>query len=289
MTTAAAAPQLGFNARSAWLLVAGFALLAIPTGFTLAGETWSKEAGAQGPIVLATGGWLLWRQLPEMRRLAAPGSLWATLLVLCISLALYIAGRVFDYVTLEAGGLFGVGLAIANSKFGPRLILKNWFPFLYLAFAIPPPSVLVDSLTAPLKHFVSFVAVGGLSAAGLPVAREGVTIFVGQYQLLVEDACSGMNSLVGLTAISLLYIYLTRSASWAYSLLLTAFVIPIAIVANVLRIVFLVLLTYFFGDAVAQGFLHFAAGLFLFATALVLVFALDRFLGAAWSRIRKKP
>ena len=123
--------------------------------------------------------------------------------------------------------------------------------------------------------FVSFAATEGLQAVGIPVFREGVTLMIGHYQLLVEDACSGMNSITGLVAISLFYIYLLRNASWRYSLFLVALVIPIAIVANIIRIVVLVLLTYFFGDAVAQGFLHMAAGIFLFVTALLLVFAVD--------------
>ena len=70
---------------------------------------------------------------------------------------------------------------------------------------------------------------------------------VGPYQLLVEDACSGMNSLIGLIAITLFYIYLLRNASWRYSAFLVALIIPIAIMANVLRIITLILLTYFFG------------------------------------------
>ena len=71
------------------------------------------------------------------------------------------------------------------------------FPLLYLAFVIPPPNTLLAELTAPLKLLVSQVATDWLHGWGLPVAREGVTIFVAQYQLLVEDACSGMNSSSG--------------------------------------------------------------------------------------------
>ncbi len=268
----------------AWPLFLGLAVLAIPTFATLADQTWSRETGAQGPIVLATGAWLLWRQGPELKRLAQPGALWLTLLILAISLASYVIGRVLDYLTFETAGLYGAGLAMFHDRFGARLMRGNWFPLLYLAFAVPPPGALVDSATAPLKHFVTWAATGGLQAIGLPVSREGVTIFVAQYQLLVADACSGMNSLIGLTAISLLYIYLLRRASPLYALLLTAFVIPIAIAANILRIVTLVLLTYGFGDAVAQGFLHFTAGLFLFAVALLLVFAVDALLTALGAR-----
>jgi len=267
-----------------WPLVLGFAALAIPTLVTLGEQTWSTEAGGHGPIVLATGAWLLWRQVPEFRSEAAPGAPWLTGAMLALALAAYVFGRAYDYITLEAGGVYGVGLAMLHAKFGLRLLLKNWFPFFYLAFAVPPPTSVLDALTSPLKHFVTMASTTTLSHFGLPVARQGVTIFVAQYQMLVEDACSGMNSLIGLTAISLFYIYLLRGSSLAYSLLLTCFIVPIAILANILRIMILILLTYFFGDAVAQGFLHFTAGVFLFATALALVFALDRVLFAIVGR-----
>jgi exosortase len=176
-----------------------------------------------------------------------------------------------------------------HARFGLRAMRSVWFPLLYLAFVIPPPNTLLTQLTAPLKEAVSQVATNWLHAWGLPVAREGVTIFVAQYQLLVEDACSGMNSIVGLIAVSLLYIYLMRGSSWLYSIVLVMFVIPIAIVANILRIMVLVLLTYFYGNEVAQGFLHFTAGMFLFATALLFVFLIDRLLVLAVSKLRRRP
>ncbi|MGH7015551.1 MAG: archaeosortase/exosortase family protein, partial [Caulobacteraceae bacterium] len=102
----------------------------------------------------------------------------------------------------------------------------------------------------------------------------------------VEDACSGMNSIVGLIAVSLLYVYLMRGSSWLYSALLAILVIPIAIFANILRIVALILITYWFGNAVGQSFLHFAAGMFLFALALASVFALDKIMAGFLSRRR---
>jgi exosortase len=273
---------------AAWPLVLGFAVLALPAAMSLADQTWSHESGAHGPIILATGAWLLWRQAPEMQRDGSPGSPWITALLLGLSLASYVLGRMFDFATLQAGGVYGVGLAMLQSHLGVRAMLKHWFPLLYLGFAVPPPSALMDSLTAPLKHFASFAATQGLHSVGLPVAREGVTIFVAQYQLLVEDACSGMNSIVGLTAISLFYIYLMHGSSWRHSLILMLFVIPIAILANIVRICVLILLTYFFGDAVAQGFLHFTAGILLFATALGLVFAVDHLLMDVRQRLLKR-
>jgi exosortase len=269
-----------------WPLLVGFAALGVPTLVSLGNGTWTREVGAHGPIVLATGAWLVWRNAASMRELAAPGSQilgWAAFLA---SLVLYVFGRTFDFITFEAMGLFGVGLSMLYVVFGARALLKNWFPFFYLAFLIPPPNWLMDRLTAPLKQFVSSAATGSLYLTGLPIEREGVTIHVAQYSLLVEDACSGMNSLVGLIAISLFYIYLLRGSSVRYSAVLTLFVVPIAILGNILRVMTLILLTYFAGDEIAQGFIHGVAGLFLFAVDLLLVFAVDlmlaRFLPKAW-------
>jgi exosortase len=259
----------------AWILGIGFAVLAIPTLIGLATKIWTRDNGAQGPIVLATGAWLIWREMPALRRAANPDRSALPFVVLAFGCLTYIAGRLTDYMTIEAGGLYLAGLALLEVKFGAKALRRAWFPLLYLAFTVPPPDFLLVALTAPLKQLVTFIATQGLQATGLPIAHEGVTIMVGPYQLLVEDACSGMNSLIGLTAISLLYIYLVRAASPAYSILLTAFVIPIAILANILRIVALILITYFFGDAVGQSFIHMAAGIFLFAMALLLVFGLD--------------
>lgn len=262
---------------AAWPLLLGFAVLAIPTMRSLGEAVWTTEAGAHGPIIVFTGAWLVMRQA-ESFKAGSPGSIWITLPWLVASLALYALARAFDYISLEVLGLYSTGLAMAYSCFGAKPLIKNWFPLVYLGFLAPPPGWLIDGFTAPLKQFVSFVATESLSLVGLPVAREGVTIFVAEYQLLVEDACSGLNSLVGLTAVSLFYIYLLRGAYLRYALLLTAFVLPIAVAGNIVRIMVLILLTYFYGDAVAQSFLHAMAGLFLFVIDLLLVFAVDSLL-----------
>ena len=264
--------------RTAWPALLGLAALAIPTAASLSKTAWARESGAHSPLILVTGLWLLWRQMSKLGRAAQRGQAWLSALIFLPSLALYVFGRVFDFASVEMIGLLGVGLAMLHDAFGLPALLKNWFVILYLGFAVPPPGALIDRITAPLKQFVSEAAMRSVSLFGIPASRQGVTLYVAKYQLLMEDACSGMNSLIGLTAISLLYIYLLRGSSARYALLMTAFVIPIAIVGNILRVIVLILLTYFAGDEVAQGFLHYTAGFILFALDLLLVFALDNLL-----------
>jgi exosortase len=276
-----AAPSRLLAALPAWRdlpLWIGLAIMAGPTLYSLGEQVWTQEIGAHGPIVLAVGGWLLVRELGKVRELARPGASWLVVIGLMLSLPLYAFGRAFDFISLEAAGLYLTAAAALYSKIGYRALLKAWFPVAYLAFLLPPPKWFLDQFTAPLKQFVSAVSIDGLSAVGIPVAHEGVTIYVAQYRLLLEDACSGMNSIVGLIAVSLLYIFLLRGSSLRYSAALTATTIPIAILGNIIRVMTLILLTYFAGDAVAQGFLHETAGLFLFAIDLVLVFLVDRLL-----------
>lgn len=287
MGTTASAGATGFQFKlfPGWPVAAGLTAMAAPTLFTLGDQFWSKEIGAHGPIILATGLWLLGRQRSELQRYAEAPRGWLTALLLIPSLLSYIFGRTFGFVALEAGGLYGAGVAALHNAYGLRALRRNWFPLLYLAASVPPPTWVIDDLTAPLKHFVTYVSTTGLQALGYPVAREGVTIFVAQYQLLVEDACSGMHSIVGLVAITALYVYLMRGQSWRYLLLFVALAVPIAVLANIVRIVTLVLLTYYGGNELAQGFLHFTAGILLFTVALLLVFACDQ----AFQTLRARP
>ena len=118
-----------------------------------------------------------------------------------------------------------------------------------------------------------------LYAAGYPIARSGVMLTVGQYQLLVADACSGLHSMFSLSAMGLLYLYLMQRTSVARNLIIMASIIPIAFAANIVRVIVLILVTYHLGDEAGQGFLHGFAGIMLFIIGLLFLFILDWILG----------
>src|SRR6185503_19985724 len=131
-------PSLDLMAlRPQLLLLAGFLLLAIPTFIRLVQQVWTKEIGAQGPIVLATGIWLVWRRWDAMRAEAQPGPLWLTMTGVLISLPRYVFGRAYDFMILEALGLYGFGMSMLHDRFGLKAMLANWFPLFYLGFLLP--------------------------------------------------------------------------------------------------------------------------------------------------------
>lgn len=284
-----ASPRVQSWLRQDWRknipLLLGLMVLAIPTLASLGAQVWTTELGAHGPLVLATGGWLLYHNNAGKIHPTARQSWFPASLLVIAGLTFYIFGRAYDFISVEVGGLYFVFIAFAWRLIGTPGLRRNVFPLFYLAFLIPLPGWFIDWITAPLQLLVSATSLEISQLAQLPVARQGVALIVGPYQLLVEEACSGMNSLVGMIAVSLFYIFLLRRASWRYAALLTVLIVPVAIAVNVMRVTALIGITYYFGDAAAQGFLHGTTGIILFGTGLMLIFAADTFL---WHLLHRK-
>ena len=159
---------------------------------------------------------------------------------------------------------------------------------LFTAYLVPLPGYIEAAMTLPLKQNVSQLAEQILYTAGYPIAHEGVVLTIGQYQLLMTDACSGLNSMFSLSALGLLYLYLMRYKSWLRNVLILASLLPIAFCANVVRVVILVLVTYHFGDAAGQGFLHGFSGMVLFIVALIAIIFFDAILARLF-KLRTSP
>jgi exosortase len=160
-----------------------------------------------------------------------------------------------------------------------------WFPLILLCFIIPIPGQIMTAVTLPIAIAVSKVVDYSLFTLGYPIAREGVVLQLGPYQLLVANACAGLHTFFALEALGLLYMNLVKHESWLRNLCLVVLIAPIAFVANVIRVMTLALITYYFGDAAGQGFLHGFAGMVLFLSALLLILFADSVL----RRVGKRP
>jgi exosortase len=244
--------------------------------FQVATESWSTEQGAHGPIVLATGIWLVILLRHEIRPLLRPGSLALTAAMLIPCLMLYVLARITTTLELEGAALYLTLIVVFYAYCGVAVMRLMWFPTFYFAFLFPPPDSLVATLTQPLKIEISRWAVALLDACGMTIARKGVIIQVDQYDILVAAACAGLNSIMSLSAIGLFYIYVRHNANWRYALLLMLAIIPAAVLANFVRVLLLILITDFLGDAWAQGPLHGLTGMVMFAVALLSIFGIDK-------------
>jgi exosortase B len=285
-----AALEGNFRRSAAWLewlpVATGLLVLFGPVFYGLATTLWKSDDHAHGPIIFAVVLWLAWRNRSALRAAPAKTAAKSGLALLVFGLLIYVLGRAHDITIFEVGSLIPVLAGALLAMRGWPGMRAFWFPILFIAFMVPLPGMFVDALTGPLKQQVSQIAEQLLYAAGYPVARNGVMMTVGQYQLLVADACSGLNSMFSLSALGLLYLYVMRRRSWLHNGIILASILPIAFAANIVRVLVLVLITYHFGDAAGQGFLHGAAGIVLLLVALVLILLLDAILARGINRLK---
>ena len=275
--------------RHAWLVLAskpwalvliGLAAMYLPVYWRAANGLWQSDDFGHGPLILLIAIWQFWQVrervlLAPLRPLHALG--WP---VLMLGLLFYVFGRITTASTLEFLSQVMVVAALLLLLKGPGALRAAWFAVSYLIFLVPLPGTVVDAVTGPLKQWISYIVVDVLHSLGYPIARAGVTITIGQYQMLVADACSGLNSMISLSALGTLFMYLMARSGIAHNAVMALAILPIAFLANIVRVVVLVLVTYHLGDEAGQGFLHGAAGVVLMVVALIFFFAVDAVLVA---------
>ncbi|MES2901046.1 MAG: exosortase B [Pseudomonadota bacterium] len=251
-------------------------LMYVPSLIDIFRGVWSTEEQAHGPIILAISLWLIyhnWGRMLDASEGDPPSALGWPLLVL--SVCVYFLGRSQGIIIFEIGSFITTLMALLLMTRGRRALHALWFPFFFMLFMLPLPGSLVDLLTLPMKTAVSWVVDKVLFAAGYPISRTGVILQIGQYQLLVADACAGLHTLFTLEALGLLYLNIVRHNSLFRNIALAILIVPISFISNVIRVIVLTLITYHLGDAAGQGFLHGFAGMVLFVSALLLIIGAD--------------
>ena len=264
---------------SGWLpIIIGLFAMYLPTYYGLATNLWVSEEQAYGPLILILVVYLFWIKRQEFWQIAQKSNSISGWTLFIIGLVLYMVGRSQDIIVFDVGSQVFVfaGLILLTRGFDALKLLG--FPLFFILFMIPLPGFLLDALTLPMKIAVSTVAEHVLYWFDYPIARTGVVLQIGQYQLLVADACAGMHTLISLEALGLLYLQLVRHDSLFRNVTLGLLIIPISFTANVIRVMVLTLVTYHFGDEAGQGFVHGFAGMVLFIVALTLIMSVDSIL-----------
>ena len=268
------------------VLLLGFLAMYLPTYLDLAGTIWVSDEQGHGPIILTVSLWLLFQQRHELAALTPAPRYLLGGLSFFLAVVLYVFGRSQSVWLFEVSSQIFMLIAIVLMVLGTAALRMIWFPIFFLVFMVPLPEVLVTGLTTPLKSAVSAVASSLLYQLGYPIGRAGVVLTVGPYQLLVADACAGLNSMFTLEALGLLYMKLMNYTSAGRNITLAILLVPISFFANIIRVMILVLVTYHFGDEAGQGFVHGFAGMVLFMVALMAMLFVDKILNVFWDKDR---
>lgn len=192
---------------------------------------------------------------------------------------LFLAGTLVVYLVSFVGGIAVFArLMIVFSLFGLLWSCMGWqvvrvlaFPLGFLVFMVPVPDSVLGMVSFPLQLLATKIAAGVIQFCSIPVYREGNMLYFVHTQLEVAEACSGIRSIMALTMLSVIFAHLSGNGWWRKALLIFS-AIPIAMLANILRVSGTGILAHFFGDKVARGFLHEFSGLAVFVFGLVLLF-----------------
>jgi exosortase len=262
-------------------LVVCLILFNIPVLIGLTGDWLHDGNYSHGFLVIPISIFLIYLRRNDLIFPAKTSRVGLAILILgCLGLIFGAAAREFFTIrfslVLCITGLAWHYLGAANFR-------KVWFAFFFLLFMIPVPATIYYSATMPMQLFASRVTNVVLQYLGVPSHRVGNIILLPAYQLEVNEACSGLRSLVTLLALGALFGYLTLPGG-IRPILLFLSAVPIAIVVNIFRLVFTGVGAYAISPKLAQSFLHELSGIMVFALALILMAILAGLL--RWKRNR---
>lgn len=230
--------------------------------------------------------WIIWQRRESLRSIVpAPAN--SGIVVVAGGLGILILGVFGAELFLSRTSLLfliaGVIIYFAGWKIFRELLL----PWGLLFLAIPLPAIIFNQISMPLQFGASRMASGLLSFVGLPVLREGNIIVLSTITLDVAEACSGLRSLMALIALAAIYGCIFERKVWRRWVLVIA-AIPIAIVANAIRIMGTGLLGVYWGPQGAEGFFHLFSGMVIFVCSLLLLFGVHAAL-KLFGKQRREP
>ena len=268
----------GVNFAFLGALAASFFVAYLPTYLRLAGSAWRTEQEGHGPLIMVAAAWLAWQQHDRIRGVELRPAPIAGWIILILSLLVMAVARSQDIPMVEVATQIPVLLGCILLVGGWPLARILAFPLAFLVFSVPPPGWLLDAFTVPLKVWISDIVSNFLYDLGYPVAQNGAMIMIGSYELMVKDACSGMNSIFALSAIGVFYVHEFVRRHPIRKLILILSIVPITVLANIFRVIALVLGAYYLGIDTIEGLFHDLTGIALFVFALALFFFLDQVL-----------
>jgi len=242
----------------------------------LLGQWWHDPNFSHGFFVPLFSIFVVWTERSKFSRLV-PRPSWSGIALLCFAVFLLVVGQMGAELFLARSSLLVLLGGIVVLFFGWSALRAVIFPWAFLLLMIPIPTIVLNQITFPLQILASKVAAGVLPLLGVPILREGNVINLPSMALEVAEACSGIRSLMSLVTLAIIYGYLMEKRLWVRILLACASV-PIAVVANSVRIIGTGLLVQYWDPAMAEGYFHASWGWIIFVVSLILLYTFHRLL-----------
>lgn len=279
------------RARAAYLagaaLFISFALLFRDVVIKLVSDWATDDNYSHGFLIVPLALYLAWERRQQLITARPQPSVFGLVVVLG-SIATLIAGILGAELFLSRVAIVGVIAGTIVFALGWQHLRVLAFPVAFLLLMIPIPAIIFNQIAFPLQLFASQFGETALNAFSIPVLREGNVMILANTTLEVAEACSGIRSLVSLLTLGIVYGYFTDPRGWVrWSITLAT--VPIAIVANGLRVAGTGIAAHYYGPEAATGFFHTFSGWLVFVVAFGLLFVLMAILQAAVPRRAPEP
>ena len=263
---------LALTALSLWLYG--------PTLSHLIVQWWQDPNFSHGFFVPAFSAFVVWQRRTTLAQLSLRPS-WTGAAILVFALMTLIIGQMGAEIFLARFSLLLLLAGIVVLFLGWNHLQILFFPLSFLVLMIPIPTIIFNQITFPLQLLASRVAATVLPWMGVPVLREGNIIVLPAMALEVAEACSGIRSLMSLITLAVIYGYLMEKRM-PVRLLLAVAAVPIAVLANSLRIIGTGLLVQFWDPAKAEGFFHLSWGWIIFVVSLLMLYLVHIIISRLW-------
>ncbi|HID30052.1 MAG TPA: VPLPA-CTERM-specific exosortase XrtD [Desulfobacterales bacterium] len=231
---------------------------------------------SHGPLMVPVVGYLIRRKRKELRAVRHQSD-WRALLLMGVAVGVYVVGELgAELFTTRVSMLLFI-VAFVWLLYGLSVLKVLRFPLAFLFLMLPLPGFIYRNITFPLQLLSSAWSVDLFRIFGISAYREGNVIDLDFMVLQVVEACSGLRYILPLVALGILFAYFMQRILWR-RLVLVVVTIPMAVVANVLRIVGTGLIGLYWGEKAAEGFFHSFSGWFVFMVCLVSFVAVNALL-----------
>lgn len=259
------------------------ALLLAVIYYPTVGWMWTRWFGgdsyySHGPLIPLVSGALLWLKRRELAATQISSSKLG-LFILSAGLLFHLLSALMFIQSISGFSLPIVIIGLVLYLFGWEFARITLFPLGFLFFIAPAPMQFIAIITFKMKLFASHLAAIAVQLLGIPLVREGSIVHLSNTTIVIGDPCSGLRSLISLTALGILYAYLAKT-SYSKRIALVLASIPIAIIANIVRVIGVIVVANFYGDRiVTDGLVHEAFGFSVFVIALAGLILTGRLLG----------
>lgn len=240
-------------------------------------DAWSTDDNySHGFFIVPLAAWFAWERRRAFAALPIRPAMTGAVVVLG-SLFLLVAG-------LLGAELFLSRVSIIGALAGSLLFLFGWprlrvmlFPLAFLLLMVPLPALIFNKIAFPLQLLASQVGEKSINAMDIPILREGNVLILANATLEVAEACSGIRSLVSLFTLGIVFGYFVDRRPWARAVIALS-AIPVAILANALRVASAGVAAHYYGSAGVEGLFHEFSGWVVFIIAFVMMLAVQRLL-----------